>query len=78
MTQWVKNPTAVVRVTTEPRVHSLTCQCVKGSDVAAAVAQITAMAQVQSLALEIPYAVGAAIKKKSTEKTWRIDLEGLK
>ena len=34
---------------------------VKGSGVAAAVAQVTSAAQIQSLAGELPYAVGAAI-----------------
>ena len=39
-------------------------QGVKGSGVAAAAAQVAAMAQIQSLAQELPCAVGAAIKKE--------------
>ena len=37
-------------------------QWVKGSSVATAVAQITALTQIQSLAQELPYAVGVAKK----------------
>ena len=37
---------------------------VKGSGVAEAVAEVTAVAQIQSLAQELPYAVGMTIKKK--------------
>ena len=36
----------------------------KGSSIAAAVVQVTAIAQIQSLAQELPYASGVAIKKK--------------
>ena len=36
-------------------------QWVKGSSVATVVAQVTATAQIQSLAWELPYTVGAAI-----------------
>ena len=39
-------------------------QWVKGSGIGAAVSWVTAAAQIQSLAWEIPYAAGAAIKKK--------------
>ena len=39
-------------------------QWVKGSDIAAAAAQVAAVAQLQSLARELPYAVGVAIKLK--------------
>ena len=38
-------------------------QWAEGSSVAAAVAQVAAAAQIQSLAQELPYAAGAAIKK---------------
>ena len=66
MAQWVKNPTAC---------SSSGCcrgaglipgvaQWVKGFGVAAAVAQVTAGAQIQSLAQELPYTMGAAIKLK--------------
>ena len=57
MTQWVKNLTAVACVTMEVRVCSL-AQWVKGSSSA------TAAAWIQSLAWELTYAVGTAIKKK--------------
>ena len=39
-------------------------QWVKGSDVATGVALVAATAQIQSLAQELPYAVGIAIKNK--------------
>ena len=39
-------------------------QWVSGSGIATAVAQVAALAQIQSLACELPYAAGAAIKKK--------------
>ena len=39
-------------------------QWVKGSGFASAVLQVTAMAWSQSLARELPYAMGVAIKKK--------------
>ena len=38
-------------------------QWVKGSGIAAAAGWITAVAQIQSLAWEFPYATGEAIKK---------------
>ena len=39
---------------------------------AIAVAQVSAVLQVQSLAWELPHAVGAAIKKKPTTKNFSI------
>ena len=51
MVQWVKNPTAAARVPMEVWVRSLArCSEVNGSGVVAAVAQVTAMAQIQFLA----------------------------
>ena len=44
---------------------------VKGSGVAEAVAEVTAVAQIQSLAQELPYAVGMTIKKKGVVETGR-------
>ena len=59
MVQWVKNPTAVALVTAEVWVPApRPAQWVKGSGVAAAVAQI------QSLAWGLPYAKSVAVKKK--------------
>ena len=40
-------------------------QWVKGSGIAAAVAYVTAAAQIQSLARDLPYASAAAIKNNS-------------
>ena len=40
----------------------------KGFSIAAAVAWVTAVAQIQYLAWELPYAVGPAIKKKKKKK----------
>ena len=59
MAQWVKNPTAAAGVTAAVRVQSQAQQHgLKKSSVAAAVAWV------QSLARERPYAVGVAVKKK--------------
>ena len=59
MAQEVKNLTAVAQVAEEAQVRSLGWHSgLKGSGVAAAAAWI------QSLAQELPYAVGAAVKLK--------------
>ena len=54
MAQWVKNPTAAAQVTAE-------AQWVKGSSIADVV-WVTAAAGIQSLAQELPCAVGVAKK----------------
>ena len=41
---------------------------VKGSGIAASIAQIAAVAWIQSLAQELPYATGVAIKIKKKKK----------
>ena len=57
MAQWVKKPAAAARVTMEVGVQSpARCSGLKGSSVA------TAVAQIQSLAQELPYDMGAALK----------------
>ena len=48
-------------------------QWVKESGVAAAVAWVTAPARIQSLAWELAYAVGAAIKKKKKKKEFLVE-----
>ena len=59
MAQWGKNLTVMVQVTVEEWVRSPAwCNGLKGSSIA------TAMAQIQSLAQELPYATGADIKFK--------------
>ena len=45
-----------------------TGQWVKAFGIAAALAQVSVVAQIQSLALELPYAAGAAIKLKKNFK----------
>ena len=61
---WVKNPAAEAWVTGEMQVCSLVqLQWVKGSSIAPAATQVTAMAWIQSLAQELLFALGAAIKK---------------
>lgn len=57
--QWIKNPAAVALGS----IPSL-AQWVKGCSVA------TAVAQIQSLAWELPYAFSAAIKKKKKNADW--------
>ena len=42
-------------------------QWVKGSGIAAPVALVIAMVQIQSLVWELPHATGAAIKKQTTK-----------
>ena len=53
-------------------------QWVKGSGVAAAVAQVTAVAQIQSLPRELPCTVGVAIKKKKVKMVSFICISQLK
>ena len=43
-------------------------QWVKGSGIVTAAPQVVAVAQIQSLARELPYAAGVAIKLKQTKK----------
>ena len=62
MAQWVKTLTAAARVCAEVSSIPGLAQYVKGSGVATAVAQITAAAWIQSLAWELPYTAGVAIK----------------
>ena len=65
MVQWVKNMTAVAQVAVEVWVCSLTpAQWVKGSGIAAVMAQLAVVAQIQFLAQEFSYAAGATIKNK--------------
>ena len=52
MVQWVKNPTAVVHCGDMGWIHGQV-QWVKGSGIVAA-AQVTAVAQIQSLVWELP------------------------
>ena len=59
MAQWVKNLTTVAQVSVE-----LKAQFVKGSSIATAVMKVTAVARIQSLPWELPYAVCVAIKKR--------------
>ena len=60
--QWVKNLTAAACLIPSP------VQWVKGSSIAAAVAQVTIATRILSLAWELRYAVGAAVKKKNEIK----------
>ena len=76
MAQWVKNLTELhvaVQFSQHPRKGSDHCgvigsipslaQQVTGSSIATAVVQVAVAAQIQSLAWELPFATGAAIKK---------------
>ena len=71
MVQWVKNLTAVAWVAVEVQVRSHPCAVGYGSGVAAAVAQI------QSLAWELPYAMGVAKKRRKNEIATKISQEVL-
>lgn len=59
--RWVKNPTATSQVTLSPGSIPGGAWWVKGSRVAAASVEVTAVARIHSLAQEFPGAVGAAI-----------------
>ena len=65
MAKWIKNPTSAARVAEEAW-GSLpsSVKWVKRSGMATAVAWVPAVAGIQSLAQKLPYAMGAAIKKK--------------
>ena len=64
--QWVKNPTAAAWVVLEAQgLIPSPGKWVKGASTATTKAQVTAVAQIQSLAQELPYAMGVAIQKKS-------------
>ena len=64
MAQRVKNSTAVVRVTVEAQVQSL----VQHRGLKDLVLPQLQLSQIQSLAWELPNAVGMAIKKKKKKK----------
>ena len=61
MAQWVKNLTTVAQASVKVQVWS-PAQWVKGPTVAAAAVLVTAVAQIQSVTRELPYAVAVAIK----------------
>ena len=70
MLQWVKNPIATAWVASEAQIRSPAPRTVvKGSGIAIAVAQVTAAAQIQSLAQEYLYTVGVAKKQTNKRKT---------
>ena len=63
MAQWVKDLTAVAQVAAEAQVCSPAQRSgLKGSAVAAASAQVAAVAWIQSLAQKLPYAASVAVK----------------
>ena len=64
MVQWVRYQTAATGVTEEVWVSSLAQEhWVKGSGVAGAEAYVAAVAWIQSLVWELPYAASVAITK---------------
>ena len=66
MVQWVKNPTAAAWVTAEVRVQSLGWRSrLKDPALLRAVAWAADVACIQSLAWELPYAAGVALKTKT-------------
>jgi len=60
--QWVKNSTAAAQVTVEARFNPWPVQWVKGSGIATTMTEVATVAQIRSLAWELPYAMGVAIK----------------
>ena len=63
--EWVKSPATAAQVPSEEWVQSLaSLSGLQGSGIAAAAAWVAAVAQIQSLAQELPHAADAAIKKK--------------
>ena len=71
--QWVKNLTAVAQVAGEAGLILGPVQWVKVAGIAI-VTQIAAVARIQSLAQELPYATGVARKRKkrNTKGWWKI------
>ena len=68
MAQWVQKPSAAAPVAAETQVQSLApCSGLKGSGIVTAVAWVTAAVQIQSLARELPCALGVALKKSATK-----------
>ena len=62
--QWVKNLTAAAWVPGEVQVQfPIPVQWANGSSIATAAAQVTAVAWIQFLARELPYAMGLAVLK---------------
>ena len=69
MAQWIQYLNAVAQVTVELQVWSLAFyHGLKGSGVAPVTAWVTAVAQIQFLAQELPYAMDVAIKFNKTER----------
>ena len=66
--QWAKNPTALAWVTAETQVWSLAWHRGLNDPVLPQLQQFAAVAQIRSLAQELPYATGAAIKKEKRRK----------
>ena len=66
MAQWVKNPTEAAQVAAEMQVQSLAqCNGLKALALPQLQHRLAVMAQIQSLAWELPYAMVVAIKKKA-------------
>ena len=68
MAEWVKNPTTVAQVAVEAQVQSQPQAVIKESGIPAAMVQVTAKARIQSLAQELPYAKGAALKRRERDR----------
>ena len=69
MEQWVKNPAAAAQVTADVQVQSpVLCSELKVSSVATSAAQVKAAARIQTLAWELSYTVGTAIKKREKNR----------
>ena len=64
MAQRVKNPTAAAWSLQRCGLHPHLVQWIKGSSIAAAVAEVVTVVRIPSLAQEFPYALGTAIKGK--------------
>ena len=61
MTQWVKNPAAAAQVAAETQIWSLVPYSELKDPALPQLQQVTAVAQIQSPAWELSYAVGTAI-----------------
>ena len=70
MAQWVKNMDVSLGHCGGTGSISGPVQWVKGSSIAAAVAQAAAVARIKSLAWELPQATGAANKQNKKQKTY--------
>lgn len=73
MVRWLENPTPMAWVSADVQFDPRPAQFIKGSSIAAAMAQVTTVAVIQSLAQEPLHAMGTAKKKMQIDRQMMID-----